>query len=385
MLHNGGMRARIDHPALTRRCCAVLFAVALAGCSSSGAPSAPSADPSSPTASPTATATKPALPTPSPTPGPAWTAHDVVLLAQAGATDREIVHLGAGFPVTPTSAADTYLGAVWLEVRWQTPGRSGSGWVEETSLGFQPPAGMARAGVDALDADLAAYLGALGDRVGVEVHDLTRGTAYAYNEVRQFTTASSIKVPIMLAFLALCEEEGREPTAGEKALLTEMITKSMDYAATAMWPKVGGVAGLNEFTAGLGLDGLHPSKYGWSWSTISPQTMAELLAKLQDGVILNAAHRDYALYLMQHVIRSQRIGVADTAPKGATVAMKIGRWWYEEKRGGTIMSSSGIVTLGGETYVIAVYTDHNPSMPQAEATVRHICAEFARLLLPEAA
>jgi beta-lactamase class A len=307
-----------------------------------------------------------------------------VLLSEAGDATRPVAHLGPGFLVSPTSATDYYLGDIWLEVRWQTPGRSGAGWLAATSLAFDAPAGVARAGVDALDLDLAAYLGALGDRAGVEVYDVTRSTIYDSNEKRRFTTASSVKVPIMVAFLARCEAAGREPTTHEKTLLTEMIEKSMDYAATALWGEIGGAAGLAAYMQSIGIEGLTPDRSGWSWSTMSPAAMVQLLAKLHDGTILNQSHRDLALHLMQHVIASQRIGVADTAPAGATVAMKIGRWWYEEKRGGTVMSSSGIVTLAGETYIISVYTDHNPSMPRAEATVRHICAEFARLLLPAA-
>jgi beta-lactamase class A len=327
----------------------------------------------------------PATATPAPSPGlplVAWTAEPVALLSEAGDATRAVAHLGPGFPVSPTSATDYYLGDVWLEVRWRTPGRSEAGWLAATALTFEAPGGIPRAGVDALDLDLAAYLSSLKGRVGVEVYDVTRGTIYDFDEKRQFTTASSVKVPIMVAFLARCEAEGREPTAHERTLLAQMIESSTDSAATALWSEIGGAPGLATFMKSAGIEGLTPNGSGWSWSTMSPAAMVELLAQLHGGTILNQAHRDLALYLMEHVIASQRIGVADTAPAGASVAMKIGRWWYDAKRGGTVMSSSGIVTLGGETYIISVYTDHNPSMPKAEATVRHICAEFASLLVP---
>jgi beta-lactamase class A len=305
----------------------------------------------------------------------------VALLAEAGNPSTAVAHLGAGFPVSPTSAVAYVLGDTWLEVAWQTPGRTGMAWLPESSLAFGAPAGVANASLDALDPDLWSYLTALGVRAGVEVYDLTRATVYTYNATHQYTTASSVKVPIMLAFLAQVEAEGREPTAHEKTLLTEMIEKSMDYAATALWAEIGGAAGLSGFMRRIGVEGLSPYQGGWSWSTMSPEAMVRLLTKLHEGTILQPEHRELALYLMSHVIASQRIGVADTAPPGASVAMKIGRWWYDERHGGTVMSSSGIVTLGSETYVISVYTDHNPSMTQAEATVRHVCSAIASLLL----
>jgi beta-lactamase class A len=309
----------------------------------------------------------------------------VILLAEAGNPATTVAHLGTGFPVSPTSAVADVLGDTWLEVAWRTPGRSGTAWLPESSLAFQAPGGAANASVDALDPDLSSYLAALGVRAGVEVYDVTRSTVYTYNATHQYTTASSVKVPIMLAFLAQVEAAGREPTAQEKTLLTEMIEKSMDYAATTLWGKIGGAAGLSAYMKRIGVEGLSPYTGGWSWSTMSPHAMVGLLTKLHEGTILNPEHRELALYLMEHVITSQRIGVADTAPAGARVAMKIGRWWYDERHGGTVMSSSGIVTLGAQTYIISVYTDHNPSMPQAEATVRHVCGTIAGLLLSDAA
>ncbi len=367
----------------------LVLMLVVAGCAhdspGTASPSAsrPSAAPTTTRATPSPSATL--IPSPSPVPASAWTVVPVALLTEAGNPATSVAHVGIGFPVSPTSVATFLPDDRWLEVEWRTPGREGTAWVPESSLVFRVQPGVAHADIDALDSDLGAYLTGLGDRAGVEVYDATRGTVYAYNATHEYTTASSVKVPIMLAFLAQVEAEEREPTAPEKALLTEMIEKSMDYAATALWEQVGGAKGLTAFMKQIGVEGLSPYEGGWSWSTISPDAMVGLLTKLHEGTILNRDHRELALYLMEHVIDSQRIGVADTAPAGATVAMKIGRWWYDESRGGTVMSSSGIVSLGSEAYVISVYTDHNVSMPQGEATVRHVCGTIAGLLLGDPA
>jgi hypothetical protein len=358
----------------------LLLLVSVSGCGSSSDRTVGWQTPS-PAATASATPTAAPSPTPTPLPSLAWTFAPVELLAVAGEGTSTIAHLGPGFPVSPTGAVAYGQGDRWLEVAWWTPGRQGRAWVRETALTFQAPTEPAEAGIDALDEDLAAYLAGFGDRVGVEVYDVGRGTVYRSNADHRYTTASAIKVPIMLAFLTQLEAGGREPTTAERSLLTTMIENSRDASATALWDKIGGAAGLSAFMDKIGVEGLSPYKGGWSWSTMSPQAMVQLLARLHQGAILNAEHRALALDLMEHVQNSQRTGVGDTAPSGAIVAMKIGRWWYDAKRGGTVMSSSGIVTLGTQTYIISVFTDRNPSMPQAEATVRHICAAVAKVLL----
>lgn len=345
------------------------------------AASAPAATDSASATSPASPGPTPGKPSPSRVPTTAWTIGPIALLTEPGDEKTAIAYVGAGFPLSPTSVTTHVLADRWLEVVWETPGRRGIAWVPESALTFRDPGAVAQAAIDALDTDLAAYLSGLGDRIGVEVRDITRGAVYDYNETHQYTTASSVKVPIMLAFLARLETDGREPTARERSLLTTMIENSRDASATELWDEIGGAAGLSAFMARIGVSGLSPYVGGWSWSTISPHAMVHLLTLLHDGSILNDEHRALALYLMGHVQSSQRIGVGDTAPAGATVAMKIGRWWYDAKRGGTVMSSSGIVTYGDETYVISVYTDRNRSMPQAEATVRHVCSSVATLLL----
>ena len=107
--------------------------------------------------------------------------------------------------------------------------------------------------------------------------------------------------------------------------------------------------------------------------------MVNLLTLLYEGRILRARDRHLAFSLMEHVEADQQVGVGDTAPPGALVAMKDG--WVTAPDGLWAVNSSGIVMFGGETYIIAVYTKDNPSLGAGQNLVRQICRMVASRLL----
>jgi len=299
----------------------------------------------------------------------------VVVYAKASDDAAAQVHLGANFPLTLTLKSATVDGKVWDEASWETPGRHGTGWLVASAVTTIQPTGLANAGFDALDAALAEYLGDYKTRVGVELYDVTRGVTYTYNADRAYTVASSMKVPIMLTLLTQLEARGRGPTAGELSLLTTMIENSNNKSASALYAEIGYRTGVIAFMKKVGVAGLTPyvNPVGfWGWSTITPGAMVSLLALLNAGKILNATDRALALRLMEHVQLDQRVGVGDSSPVGATIALKDG--WVEGPDDLYVMNSSGIVTLGAETYILAVYTVDDKSWnPEGFAIVRHIC------------
>ena len=72
------------------------------------------------------------------------------------------------------------------------------------------------------------------------------------------------------------------------------------------------------------------------------------------------------------------MGVGDTAPSGATVAMKDG--WLPGPDSLWAMNSSGIVTVNQETYIIAVYTRGQGTLEDGQSIARHVCGTVASLL-----
>ncbi len=215
--------------------------------------------------------------------------------------------------------------------------------------------------------------------VNTVVYDLTHNRYYTYNASSQFIVASSMKVPIMLTFFDMIERQDRGPTNQELYLLTTMIENSNNDSASALYfGEIGGAAGVTRYMQKIGVTGLSPNPKAWGYSVMFPMTMVQLLTRLYKGSILNAHDRNLALYLMEHVQADQRVGVGDTAPKGATVALKDG--WVVGPDGYWVMNSSGIVTLGKETYIIASYTRDDSSLLAGQNIVRQICAKVAAQL-----
>jgi beta-lactamase class A len=309
----------------------------------------------------------------------------VALSDSAGSDGTAVVHLGKNFPLTWTSKTTEVAGKLWCEAAWQTPSRHGTGWLPASAVTAAKPTEGAQASFDALDPSLAAYLASLGTRIGVDVFDETRGVTYTFNADRSFFCASSVKVPIMLTFLSQIEAQGREPTSTEYRLLRTMIENSDNRSADRLYEKIGAQAGINAFMREIGLSGLVPNKPGW-WghSTITPATMVALLTRLHQGTILTEAHRLLALGYMEHVDSLGRVGVGDSSPAGATIAMKDGWTGALDGTGTYVVNTSGIVTLGAETYIISVYTDHDRSYGEGWKIIRQVCRLVGQDLIPTA-
>ncbi len=308
-----------------------------------------------------------------------WAQGDTVLLNAPG-NGKAIAHVGQNFSLTLLGSTWN-AGTLWYHVQWAVPKSTGSGWIPADAITFTSPANVAGwAAFDVLSPDLAAYLASIGGNVNAVVYDVTRQHYYTYHPNAQFIMGSSMKVPIMLTFLDMTEREGRQPTDDEMNLLTTMIENSNNDAASALYyGEIGGAAGVASYVQRMGISGLNPDPDAWGYSLVTPLTMVHLLTLLYEGKILNAQDRHLAFSLMEHIESDQQVGVGDTAPKGATVAMKDG--WLPGPDGLWAMNSSGMVTLGHETYIISVYTQEQHSLGDGQAIVRHVCGAVASLLI----
>lgn len=236
------------------------------------------------------------------------------------------------------------------------------------------------ASFNALTPTLASYLSSHGANVGAVVYDINNRHDYSYNGYDAYTMASSIKVPIMLTFLHSIEQQGREPNTNEMSLLTTMIENSNNNSATALYDQIGHGAAIAKYLQSIGVAGFTPDDNAWGYSTMTPQGMVELLTRLQNGSILNAKHRTLALNLMKHIETDQRFGVGNTAPTGASVAMKNG--WVPEPDNLWAVNTSGIVNQGNQTYIVSVYTKEDPTLAAGQTIVEQVCQGIAAHLLP---
>lgn len=307
-----------------------------------------------------------------------WATGDTAITSGPASTTAQ-AHIGQNFALALTGATSWLNGELWYGVNWQSVRRSGSGWVPATATSFDSPGNPPTyASFDVLSPQLATYLSGFGRNVGAVVYDETRGQYYTYNSNNQFIMASSAKVPIMLTFLTMTESQNREPNEDEMYLLTTMIENSDNDSAQALFDEIGGAGPMASFAASAHVSGLNPDPDAWGWSTVSPMAMVQFLALLHDGKLLNAQDRSLALNLMENIEPDQQNGVGNTAPSGATVAMKDG--WVPAPDGLWAMNSSGIVTAGKETYMIAVYTQEDNQLSDGWTITQNVAGTVGKLL-----
>lgn len=307
-----------------------------------------------------------------------WTTQDGALRNAPGASALA-VSLNTNAAVSLTGAAQWNQGALWYAVTWSSPHRSGTAWSVADALTDTQPSGPTSAGFDALSPDLASYLSSQGDKVGAVVYDITRNTTYTYRPTQKFIMASSAKVPLMVSYLAYIEAQGRGPNGYEQGVLNAMIEQSDNNAAQVIYDTIGYDAGQQSYMHAWGIGDYSPDPNGWGWGQWSPADMAHLLTLLQSGKVLNSSDRALAFHLMTNIESDQRFGVGDTAPAGATVAMKDG--WVPGPDGAWAVNTSGIVTVGKETYIITVYTREQNSFGSGEDIVNHVCGAVAKAIV----
>jgi hypothetical protein len=247
-----------------------------------------------------------------------------------------------------------------------------------TTIASPAPGSSVWSPVASLSSSLGRFLADHGDHVGAAIFDVTRKRFYPYNASHQFYMASSVKVPIMLTLLAHLEAARREPNDQEMSLLTTMIENSNNESAQALFDEIGGAPALDKFMRSVGIADFSADADHWGYSTISPLAMVNLLTLLHAGKILTAGDRQMAINLMENIESDQQIGVGDTTPTGATVAMKDG--WVQAPDYLWAMNSSGIVTWHHETYIISVYSQENSSLELGQQLAEHVCQAAAAAL-----
>lgn len=238
--------------------------------------------------------------------------------------------------------------------------------------------------IGALSPTLSTYLQGIGPTVGVSVYDVTRNRWYSFNDQQEFLMGSSAKIPIMLEYFQNIESQGQSPSPDDQALLTTMIENSDNDAAQDFYSAFGYDAGLSNYLVNTaGLEDFTTSPDGFGWTTMAPRGMVRLLTTFYQGNLTNSADRALGLSLMENIESDQQQGVGDTAPSGATVAMKDG--WVQGPDGAWAANSSGIVTVHGETYIIAVYTQEFDSLGDAYDVLDHVCDSIGQSLNPAVA
>jgi hypothetical protein len=191
----------------------------------------------------------------------------------------------------------------------------------------------------------------------------SRGTLYGYRSNVTFTSASVVKVMLLVQYL----RTHGTLSANARATLTLMITRSDNTAAYRVYATVG-ERGLQQLATLTGMLHFRPGA-NVLYSRITATDQARFFFDLDR--YLPRAHRRFGRYLLSHVVRSQTWGVAEVARPRWRVFFKSG-WFGAAEDPYTLVNQVARLERGDLTWSLAVLSDDNPHSPYAFETLRGV-------------
>jgi len=192
---------------------------------------------------------------------------------------------------------------------------------------------------------------------------------------RQVPSASVIKAMLMVTYLRQASVRDRPLDSTDEALLSPMIRRSDNIAATRVRDIVGNAAIVRlAQRAGMTRFVIHPR---WGLSLITARDQTRFFLDVES--LLPDLHREFALRLLRTIVRSQRWGMAQVIPAGWQLHFK-GGWGSGS---GAVDHQVGLLVRGEHRVAIAVTTVGNPSHAYGKRTLRGVSRRLMRGLEPQ--
>jgi hypothetical protein len=198
----------------------------------------------------------------------------------------------------------------------------------------------------------------------------TKGGIHAHRGATRVPMASTLKVMFMVAYLRQSSVRDRRLRDSDKALLAPMIRRSDNTTATRIADQLG-PRPLYRLARKAKMKHFSYTR-PWGLSKTSARDQARFMFRFAS--FIPRRHRDYARWLLAHVVRSQRWGIGRIETKGWRKFFK-GGWGS-----GTGAVDHQIVQLrqrDGSRVALAVMTTGSPNHQYGKKTLR---GTFARLL-----
>jgi hypothetical protein len=185
----------------------------------------------------------------------------------------------------------------------------------------------------------------------------------AYRPNHQLWSASVLKAMLLTAYLDRPSVARRNLTAGERSLLTPMITVS-DNAAANTVDEIVGASGLQALAARVGMTRFAAVEPIWGESAITPRDQTKFFLHIDRDIA--SRHRAFAMHLLSSIVPWQRWGIGEVAPRGWHLYFK-GGWGSGT---GLIDNQVALLTRGCARVSIAVLTMHDGSHAYGKQTLR---------------
>jgi hypothetical protein len=239
-----------------------------------------------------------------------------------------------------------------------------------TSAGPTVPSAATEAEVSADATRLTATLPAGG--VSIAELNLSTGASYQYGALSGMNTGSIIKLDILETLLLQDQDAGTTLSSSQIATATTMIENSNNDSAEDLFEDIGGRTALLAANPRLGVSARTvpgPGDY-WGLTTTDGPDQIALLKNLATTGPLTPASQQFILGLMRNVESDQRWGVGVAADAGTDFANKNGWLAVDDDNDLWLVNSLGVLTIKGQTVLIAVLTQHNQSFNDGIALVQ---------------
>ncbi|HEV7710199.1 MAG TPA: serine hydrolase [Asanoa sp.] len=229
-------------------------------------------------------------------------------------------------------------------------------------------------------AKAAAYVAELGNgQLTVAVRDRRSDLSLTVGSTR-FPTASIVKVDILAALLL---RDG-EITDTDRRNAERMITESDNAAATALFRRIGGKAGLASANRTFGMKQTTANS-AWGKTTTTAADQIRLLSSITDEEgPLDEDRRSYLFDLMRQVDENQDWGVpAAAGPRATEVYVKNG-WDNISADGGRWqVNTIGRIVEPGHDWLVAVlshgHQTQTAGIRMIEAAARYTLGELRKI------
>jgi beta-lactamase class A len=199
----------------------------------------------------------------------------------------------------------------------------------------------------------------------------TESAAYGWHERRTFPSASVLKAMLLVAYLNEHSVRRRPLHARERALLAPMIRRSDNAAASSIFVQVG-TARLRNLARRAGMRRFAPASPIWGNSRIDAADQARFFLHIDS--LVPKRHRRYAMYLLAHVVPSQRWGIGEVVPHGWRIYFK-GGWGSGT---GRVDHQVALLTRGRERVSVAILTYADGSHAYGKETLRGVSKRLLR-------
>ncbi len=200
----------------------------------------------------------------------------------------------------------------------------------------------------------------------------TEGSLYGFRGRRSVRSASVVKAMLMVAYLNHRTVRRRRLRATDRALLSPMIRRSDNGAASRVRNFVGNTA-LARLARRVGMRRFRAAP-SWGSSSIDATDQTLLFLRIDRYVVRR--HRRTAMRLLNTIVPSQRWGVARARPPGWGLYFK-GGWGSGS---GAVDHQVALLRRGRRRVAVAIMTTGNPGHSYGKQTLRGVARRLLHAL-----